>query len=609
MSKYILRRLLLMIPTLFGVTLVSFAIMQLAPGDPLLSGGDAQGGAREASRESYLVQKRNLGLDKPALLNFNGFRDYGPSVTAAAYFLGRSANEIAAELPVLREATDDSDAGRRRQFLENLKIPNFAARLADTGQHTTLAQTIVDFAQVWCEEAGTAALPATMELVGDRQLDVATRRGALHVLNHASRDPFVYTYRREPSDAETPAVVAVWKLWWERQSQVSDSRDAKASEQRVRELNELFAQLLAAPSRNELMERLELLQKSDASFFAEKLLAPESSLAEKNVAALALRLTVGKPLATDVAADADAAEVEVVAANWTAYYDVAKAEHANSIFRRLWNVVADTQYAHLVARLATFDFGTSAMGTHEPVGRRIWDAFKVTAPLMLASEILIYLVAVPLGICCAVYRGRFWDRAISFVLFALYSVPTFIAAMFLLLIFCYGTHLRWFPMSGLHSDMSDAMSWGAWLWDYARHAFLPIVCLSLFSLAGLAMYARSSMLEVISADYIRTARAKGEPERRVIWRDALRNALIPVITLSADFLPAMLGGSVLVEVLFSIPGMGRLSWASIEQKDYPTLMALVYINAIVVLIGILLSDLLYYIVDPRISLESSDEVS
>jgi peptide/nickel transport system permease protein len=604
-TSYVVRRLLLMIPTLFGVTLVSFAIMQLAPGDPLLSGGDDQGGAREASRDSYLVQKRSLGLDKPAMVNLNGFYDYGPAVRAAAYILGRSTNEIAAELPALNEAGDDSDVGRRRRFLAALKIPDFQTRLAEASRHATLARTIVDFVTVWCEDAGAAALPATMQLVGDGRLDVPTRRGAIHVLNHLVRDPFVYTYRREPSDAETPAVVATWRLWWERRPK----QDSNLSARRRRELSELFAGLLAASSRSALMEGLETLTKTDAPFFVERLLDESSPLAEKNIASLALRLTIGKPLKPDVSPRAEQAEIDAVALNWAAYYDVAKTNFETALGKKIWNVVGDTQYARLVGRLATFDFGTSAIGTHEPVGRRIWDAFKVSAPLMLASEVLIYLTAVPLGIICAVYRGRFWDRLISCLLFALYSVPTFIAAMFFLLVFCYGTHLRWFPMSGLHSDLAGEMSWGMWLWDYARHAFLPVVCLSLFSLAGLAMYARSSMLEVISADYIRTARAKGEPERRVIWRDALRNALLPVITLSADFLPAMLGGSVLVEVLFSIPGMGRLSWASIEQKDYPTLMALVYVNAIVVLIGILLADLLYYLVDPRISLHSADEAA
>jgi peptide/nickel transport system permease protein len=115
------------------------------------------------------------------------------------------------------------------------------------------------------------------------------------------------------------------------------------------------------------------------------------------------------------------------------------------------------------------------------------------------------------------------------------------------------------------------------------------------------MYARTSMLDVIGQDYIRTARAKGVPNSRVIYKHALRNALIPILTLFSNFLPAMLGGSVLIEYIFNIPGMGRLSWESIEQKDVPTLMALIYVQAIVVLLSILVTDLLYVFVDPRIS--------
>lgn len=121
------------------------------------------------------------------------------------------------------------------------------------------------------------------------------------------------------------------------------------------------------------------------------------------------------------------------------------------------------------------------------------------------------------------------------------------------------------------------------------------------------MYARTSMLEVISQDYIRTARAKGLSEFKVIFKHALRNALIPILTLFSNFLPALLGGSVLVEYIFGIHGMGRLSWESIEQKDYPTLMALIYIDAIIVLLSILLTDILYVLVDPRITFSTRGE--
>jgi peptide/nickel transport system permease protein len=147
------------------------------------------------------------------------------------------------------------------------------------------------------------------------------------------------------------------------------------------------------------------------------------------------------------------------------------------------------------------------------------------------------------------------------------------------------------------------MSFFPKLIDYLWHAALPVLCLSLFSLASMAMYSRSAMLDVIQQDYIRTARAKGLSTFKVIVKHALRNGLIPIITLFASFLPAMLGGSVLIEYLFNIPGMGRMSWESIEYKDYPTLMALIYVDAIVVMLSILLADFLYVFADPRISFE------
>jgi peptide/nickel transport system permease protein len=178
--------------------------------------------------------------------------------------------------------------------------------------------------------------------------------------------------------------------------------------------------------------------------------------------------------------------------------------------------------------------------------------------------------------------------------------------MLFLVFFCYGKPFSIFPFDGLHSDGADEMSFFPWLLDYLWHAILPVVCMSVFSLAGMAMYARTSMLEIINQDYIRTARAKGVAERWVILKHALRNALIPVITLFAHFIPALLGGSVLIEVLFNIPGMGRLSFQTIQEKDITTLMALIYIDAIIVLLCVLLSDLLYMVVDPRISFSKAE---
>ena len=336
-------------------------------------------------------------------------------------------------------------------------------------------------------------------------------------------------------------------------------------------------------------------------YFAEKLLDPQAPLDERAASAVFLKQFYNAPLQLDVPIDASAALEKEVAANWLEHYKLHQADYHPALASKLAYIVTDTQYAYMIVRLVTFQFGQSALRTREPVNEKIWHAFLVSAPLIFCSDLLIYVFALPIGVVCGVYRGRPLDRGISLGLFLLNSIPGFVAAMLCLVLFCYGDYVKWFPMLGLHSDGADRLSFFPYLADYAWHAFLPVVCLSLFSLAATAMYARSSMLDVINQDYIRTARAKGLPGRTVILKHALRNGLIPIVTLFSTFLPAMLGGSVLIEQLFGIPGMGRLGFSSIDQKDFPTLMALLYVEAIAVMASILLTDLLYVLVDPRIS--------
>ena len=264
------------------------------------------------------------------------------------------------------------------------------------------------------------------------------------------------------------------------------------------------------------------------------------------------------------------------------------------------------QYANSLAKLITFDFGRSMVKPYDPVGPKILQAALVSAPIMLLSEVFVYLLAIPLGVYCAVKRGRWQDRAISQLLFVLNSIPPVVLGMVLLTFFCYGTFYRIFPMYGLHSEGNESLSFAGKAADYLWHIALPLVCYSLSSMASLAMFGRSSMLDVVNQDYIRTARAKGLKESTVILKHALRNALIPVITLFSSFIPALLGGSVIIEYLFGIPGMGRLSYESISAKDYNAVMAIIYLDAIIVMFSILLSDLLYVLVDPRISFSKAE---
>jgi peptide/nickel transport system permease protein len=262
-----------------------------------------------------------------------------------------------------------------------------------------------------------------------------------------------------------------------------------------------------------------------------------------------------------------------------------------------------TQYRYWVTdRLLHGDFGES-FTTHEPISKMLWPAIKTTLQLNLISITLIYLISVPLGVHAAVRRGKPDERVMGVTLFGLYSAPSFWVATILLFYLANPAHWLAFDGVGLHSEHSERLTYLSQLKDYVWHLVLPVLCMTYGSLAGLSRYARTGMLEVIRKDYIRTARAKGLAERVVILKHALRNSLIPIVTLLASILPDMIGGSVIIEYIFTINGMGRLSFEAILNRDYNVVMAFTTLSAVLVLLGMLLSDVLYTVVDPRISLE------
>lgn len=595
---YVFRRLVVMIPTLFGVTIVAFCIMQMAPGDPLEAQLDASGTIGETSmtREAYLIMHRDLKLDRPLLLNFRRFHDYTDPIRQAVFFRGQSTDQIQQQLAELAAASDLPENAARLNFLRSINIARFDQMLADPQSHQRLATMITIGVQLYLEDLGIHGVRAAAAVLRDPQTSDQKRIGAIRAMRLMVVEPFQTSFRRDADAANEPHVMKTWQLWWQRAEpnfpQLDDARRARLAKR--------FQTMLDLESRSEILEMLERFDRDDMRFFVERLLS-DSPLEEKVLAAAALNLYVPNPLRLDVPIEATDEMIQQAAENWLAHYELNRELYEPTLGRKLGYLFLDTQYAHMVWRLITFQFGRSATRTREPVGPRIWRAVLVSAPLMIMAQLIIYLVAVPLGILCAVNRSNPIDRSVSLALFVLYSIPPFVAGMMFLLFFCYGIFFNWFPSLGLHSAGSEDMGWGAWLLDYLWHAFLPVVCLSLFSLAAMAMYSRSSMLEVIGQDYIRTARAKGLSETSVILKHGLRNALIPIITLFAGFLPGMLGGSVLIEVIFGIPGMGRLSFDSILSRDFPTLMALIYINAIVVMVSILLTDLLYVVADPRIS--------
>lgn len=251
------------------------------------------------------------------------------------------------------------------------------------------------------------------------------------------------------------------------------------------------------------------------------------------------------------------------------------------------------------------DFGTSvSVDKGRPVASIILERLPVTLRLNILSIALMYACAIPLGIWASMRPDSLSDKSSAFALFLLFSLPSIWVALLLQVTFCKGGFLPWFPLKGLTPDIPD----GASTWEMLRLAMMqyamPVLCLTYGSFAALSRFTRAGMLEVVRQDYIRTARAKGLPESTVILKHAFRNALIIMITLFAGILPALVGGSIIVEYVFGIPGMGSLSMLALSSRDIPLLMALFAFGGALTLAGILLSDFLYVLADPRISFES-----
>ncbi len=258
------------------------------------------------------------------------------------------------------------------------------------------------------------------------------------------------------------------------------------------------------------------------------------------------------------------------------------------------------QYIVWVKRLATLDFGNSMTADGRPVIDKIKETLPITISINILSMMLVLAVAIPIGILSATHQYSWFDKATTVFVFIGFATPAFWLALMLMILF--GIKLQWLPISSLYSMNYDYLStWGK-IVDLAKHLILPVSVSAFTSLAGMSRFMRGSMLEVIRQDYITTARAKGLPESVVIYKHAVRNAVLPVITILGLSLPAMIGGSVIFESIYAIPGMGRLFFTAVWTRDYNTIMGVLVIGAFLTLIGNLLADISYAIVDPRIRL-------
>lgn len=260
------------------------------------------------------------------------------------------------------------------------------------------------------------------------------------------------------------------------------------------------------------------------------------------------------------------------------------------------------RYLIWVKQIATLQFGNSYKD-HRPVIDKIAERLPITLGLNLISIFLIYLISIPLGVYSAVSQLSISEKLTTFLLFILYSIPSFWMAMILIYFLGGGDFWDIFPVYGITSQGYENFSFFEKIKDLLRHIALPVFCLTYAGFASLSRFQKSSLLEVLREDYIRTARGKGLSERKILFKHALRNSLIPILTIVGSILPALIGGSVIIETIFSIPGIGRLGFEAILSRDYPVIMAIATISSFLTLIGILISDLTYVFVDPRISFE------
>ena len=256
------------------------------------------------------------------------------------------------------------------------------------------------------------------------------------------------------------------------------------------------------------------------------------------------------------------------------------------------------QYLKWLRNIIMLDFGTSFAPDGRPVLDKILERIPITLFINIVSLLLILAIAIPIGVSSAVKQGSLFDRGTTVFVFLGFAIPSFWLALLLMILF--GAKLEWLPISGIRSLNYAELSQVGRVFDFAEHLILPIFISAFGGLASMSRYMRSNMLEVIRQDYITTARAKGLDERTVIFRHALRNALLPVITLLGLAIPGLIGGSVIVETIFAIPGMGFLFYQSVMMRDYPTVMGILVIGAVLTLLGNLFADVSYSMADPRI---------
>jgi len=266
-------------------------------------------------------------------------------------------------------------------------------------------------------------------------------------------------------------------------------------------------------------------------------------------------------------------------------------------FRKEFHLDKPLQIQFLYFYRDLFTGRTVSWKDNQSVLTKIWERFLNSLPLFIVGTILTWTISFPIGIRSAIYRGGMFDRSATFFSYLLISIPGFFFAYILIIFVVSSFHI---PVIGMETFGTGGTSWIQMFMDRIWHLLLPSILGATGGIAVLSRYVRSQMLEVEGQDYVRTARAKGLPAEQVHYKHALRNALLPFVTMFGLILPGLIGGSVIIESIFSWPGMGRMAYEAILSRDYPVILTVNFVSAVLVLAGTFVSDLLYMVADPRI---------
>ena len=268
-------------------------------------------------------------------------------------------------------------------------------------------------------------------------------------------------------------------------------------------------------------------------------------------------------------------------------------------FRKAFHLDKPLHVQYVLFYRDLFSGKTVSWKDNQSVLKKIWERFLNSLPLFIVGTILTWTISFPVGIRSAISRGSGFDRSATFFAYVLISIPGFFFAYILIISVVTWLHV---PVIGMNTFGLAGRPWPYEMMDRIWHMLLPSVLGATAGVAVLSRYVRSQMLEVESQDYVRTAKAKGLPAEQVHYKHALRNALLPFVTMFGLILPGLIGGSVIIESIFSWPGMGRMAYEAILARDYPVILTVNFITGVLILIGTLISDILYLVVDPRIRL-------